>query len=109
MATETDTGSHTEHGDHPSVGQYVEIGVILAVLTAIEVALFFADIPREVTIPALLILTAMKFILVVMWFMHLRFDHRIFRRLFVAGAILAAVLFAIVLLIQFTNPIVTQV
>jgi cytochrome c oxidase subunit IV len=109
MATDTQHGTDTEHGNHPSVGQYVEIGVILAVLTAIEVALFFADVPREVTIPALLFLTAMKFILVVAWFMHLRFDHRIFRRLFIGGALLAGVLFAILILIQFTSPIVTQV
>jgi cytochrome c oxidase subunit IV len=109
MATDTDIEIDNEHGNHPSVGQYVEIGIILAVLTAIEVALYFADIPREVTIPALLFLTAMKFLLVILWFMHLRFDHRIFRRLFIGGLALAAVLFAILVLIQFTSPIVTQV
>jgi cytochrome c oxidase subunit IV len=82
-----------QHG-HPTVAQYVEIGVILAVVTAAEVALFFADIPRQVTVPSLLVLTAIKFILVVMWFMHLRYDHRMFTRLFVAGMAIAIVIFA---------------
>lgn len=81
---------------HPTVGQYVEIGVILAVVTAIEVALFYAEIPRQVTIPALLFLTLIKFVLVVMWFMHLRYDHRLLTRLFAAGLAIAAAIFAAV-------------
>ena len=96
---EQDASPHDEH-NHPGVKEYVEIGVILAVLTAIEVGLYYADIPRQVTIPALLGLTAAKFVLVVLWFMHLRFDSRWFRRLFWAGVLLASVLFfvAVVLL-----------
>ncbi len=111
MATETDTELDTSHG-HPSVGQYVEIGLILAVLTAIEVALYYAGqagTPSEVTIPAILFLTVMKFALVVMWFMHLRFDNRMLRRLFVAGIVLALGVYGIVALIMFNQPIVTQV
>ena len=93
----SDLDQEQEH--HPTVGQYVEIGVILAVVTAIEVALFYADIPRQVTVPALLFLTAIKFLLVVMWFMHLRYDHRLLTRLFTAGIVIALVLFAAVVAI----------
>ena len=110
MATDTDTPEDTGH-EHPSVGQYVEIGVILAVLTGIEIGLYYAGqggVPSTVTVPAILFLTLMKFVLVVMWFMHLRFDNRLFRRLFVAGLVLAAALYAIVGLIMFNQPIVTQ-
>jgi cytochrome c oxidase subunit IV len=82
-----------EQEHHPTVGQYVEIGVILAVVTAIEVALFYADIPRQVTIPSLLFLTAVKFVLVVMWFMHLRYDRRLLSYVFIAGMVIAAVIF----------------
>jgi cytochrome c oxidase subunit IV len=92
-----------EHQYHPGVKEYVEIGVILAVVTAIEVALFFAPIPREITIPALLLLTAIKFVLVAMWFMHLRFDHRLLSRVFVTGMVLAAVIFAVVVVISLTG------
>lgn len=87
-----------EHGTHPGVGEYVEIGAILAGLTAVEVALFFADIPRGVTVPSLLFLTALKFVLVIFWFMHLRFDHRLFRRLLYVGIALAAIVFSVVYL-----------
>jgi heme/copper-type cytochrome/quinol oxidase subunit 4 len=73
---------------------YVEIGVLLAVVTAAEVALFYADIPRRITIPSLLFLTAVKFLLVVMWFMHLRFDRRLLTWVFVAGLAIAGVIFS---------------
>lgn len=84
-----------EHGSHPGVGEYVEIGAILAGLTAIEVALFFADISASVTVPALLFLTVLKFALVILWFMHLRFDHRLFRRLLLVGIGLAAAVYTV--------------
>ena len=93
---DTDTKEPDAPGEehhHPGVKEYVEIGVILAVLTAIEVALYYADVPRQVAVPALLTLTAAKFVLVVLWFMHLRFDSRWFRRLFWTGVIAASVLF----------------
>lgn len=107
----TDTEIEAGHG-HPSVGQYVEIGVILAVLTVIEVALYYAGqagTPSAVTIPAILFLTVMKFVLVVLWFMHLRFDNRLLRRLFIGGIALAFAVYGIVALIMFNQPIVTQV
>lgn len=89
---------------HPSVGEYVEIGIILAVLTAIEVGLYYAGqagTPRAFTIPSIVVLTIIKFVLVVLWFMHLRFDDRILRRLFFGGLALAGVIYAIVIAITF--------
>ena len=88
----TDPDTETTH-THPGVGQYVEIGVILAVITAIEVALYYIDVSRAFTVPALLFLTFLKFVLVVMWFMHLRFDSPWFRRVFMFGLLLAVVIF----------------
>jgi cytochrome c oxidase subunit 4 len=90
-----------EHADnHPGVGEYVEIGAFLALLTAIEVGLFFAGVVKVILIPTLIFLTVMKFALVVLWFMHLRFDHKVFRRLFLVGVALAGVVFSVVLLIS---------
>lgn len=97
MATDEETEEETSH--HPSVSQYVEIGVVLAALTAVEVGLFFAPVIRQVTVPALLVLTVFKFLLVVAWFMHLRFDHRVFRTLFLIGLALALAVFAVVLVV----------
>jgi cytochrome c oxidase subunit 4 len=98
MAEQSET--HDAHDHHPGVGQYVEIGAILAMLTAIEVALFYAKLATAIVIPTLLFLTAMKFVLVILWFMHLRFDHRVFRRLFFTGIALAAFVFSIVLVVS---------
>ena len=86
----------TEHSDHPGVTEYVQIGIILAVLTGLEVGLFFVDVPRAVSVPALLFLTAVKFVLVVAWFMHLRFDNRLFRRLMLVGLALAGAVYGVV-------------
>ena len=93
-----DTEYDKEH-THPGVGQYVEIGVILAVLTLMEVILyesFSRGFSKAVGFPALIVLTVLKFALVVLWFMHLRFDHKLFRRLFLAGLSLAFLVFGIV-------------
>ena len=91
----TDSSTDNDHGSHPSVGQYVEIGIILAVVTAMEVALYYIDIPQAVTIPSLLFLTFLKFALVVLWFMHLRFDSPWFRRVFVFGLLIALGVFSV--------------
>lgn len=97
MASETHTEEETSH--HPTASQYVEIGVILAGLTGIEVGLFFAPLASQVTVPALGALTVLKFLLVVAWFMHLRFDHPLFRVLFLIGIALAVSVFVVVLAI----------
>lgn len=81
--------SHDEHGSHASVGFYWMIGIILTVITAVEVAVFYIEAMAPVLAPILLVLSAAKFILVVMFFMHLKFDSKIFTGLFVAGLSLA--------------------
>lgn len=100
--------AESEHSWHPGVGEYVMIGVILAGLTAIEVALFFAPVARSVTIPALLFLTVLKFVLVVAWFMHLRFDHAFFVRVFAVGIVLAIAVFGIVFATMFLSAQMVQ-
>ena len=92
-----DTEYDKEHA-HPGVGQYVEIGIILAVMTLLEVILFESfdrGFSTAVGIPALIVLTILKFMLVVLWFMHLRFDHKLFRRFFYVGLALAALVYGI--------------
>jgi caa(3)-type oxidase subunit IV len=84
-----------EHADHPDSSQYIVIGIILAVFTAIEVTISFAAVPSSITIPSLIVLTILKFLLVVLWFMHLRFDSGWFRRLFVFGLVVALAIYGI--------------
>jgi cytochrome c oxidase subunit IV len=76
----------------PHVGwkTYVVIGLILSVITALEVAAVETHyFPPNVVIPALMILTAAKFFLVVLYYMHLKMDHAIFGRVFWAPLFLA--------------------
>ena len=83
---------------HPSPKEYVRIGLILAVLTAAEVAVAYTDIPHAILIPTLFLLAIVKFALVVLWFMHLRFDDRRYSRFFVIGLSGAAILYLVVLI-----------
>ena len=81
---------------HPSPREYVRIGVALAIVTAVEVALYYIrGLPAAVLVPSLLVLAVIKFALVVLWFMHLRFDSRLYMRLFAAGLILAISIFVV--------------
>ena len=87
------------HGPaHPSPKEYVRIGLILAVLTALEVAASYTGVSGSILIPTLFILAVVKFALVVLWFMHLKFDDRRYARFFVMGLSGAAVLYLIVLI-----------
>jgi cytochrome c oxidase subunit 4 len=81
---------HGAHGGHASPGFYWAIGGVLTVITAVEVAVFYIPFLASVLVPILLILSAAKFVLVVMFFMHLKYDSRIFSGVFLAGLVLAA-------------------
>lgn len=83
-----------EHAQHPDTTQYIAVGIILAVFTAIEIGISFAAVPSDIAIPSLIVLTVLKFALVVLWFMHLRFDSGWYRRLFVFGLVVALAIYA---------------
>jgi cytochrome c oxidase subunit 4 len=89
------TDNPIEAGHHPTEGQYVLIAGILAVLTGIEVALSYLKVggSQGLTNGALLVLAGIKFAMVAAFFMHLRFDKPIVRRLFVTGLILAILVY----------------
>lgn len=89
------------HVRHPSPKEYVRIAIVLGVVTAGEVAIYYIDWVHEhgLLIPLLFLFAVIKFSLVVMWFMHLRFDSRTYARFFVMGLAGAVTLFLIVLII----------
>ena len=83
---------------HPSPKEYVRIAIILGIVTAAEVAIYYLDAVRDLLIPLLFLFALIKFTLVVLWFMHLRFDSRTYARFFVMGLAGAITLFLVVLL-----------
>ena len=81
------TGAEQEH--HPGARTYVNVAIILSVITAVEVAIYYIDAVRDVLVPALLALSLAKFTAVVGYFMHLKMDDRRFRWMFVGGLVVA--------------------
>lgn len=83
-----------DHGGHPTEGTYWKIFWILFAVTAVEVLLYYKSIPGvNLNNAALGVLALAKFVIVVGYFMHLKFDSRILRRLFVTGLVLAVVVY----------------
>lgn len=94
--------SHVTHeSGHPQALDYVKVAAILAVVTGIEVAIYYIDALKELLVPILLALSAFKFAMVVLWFMHLRFDSKLFSIMFIGGLMLAGTVFLVLLSLFF--------
>jgi cytochrome c oxidase subunit IV len=90
----------THHLAHPTTSQYVKIAIVLAIVTAVEVALFYIDEAVDMggwDGPMLIILSFFKFVVVIGWFMHLRYEKPVLTRFFAGGFILAMALYGIVI------------
>jgi cytochrome c oxidase subunit 4 len=88
-----------EH-DHPTPALYWKIAVLLAVLTAVEVAIYYID--QELGLGAinalvLVVLALAKFVIVIGFYMHLRYERPLLSRFFGGGFVLAIGLYLIVL------------
>jgi cytochrome c oxidase subunit IV len=93
-----------EHA-HPTVGTYLRVAAILVILTVIEVGVFYVPAFDVILVPTLLVLSAAKFALVVLFYMHLKTDSPLFSFLLGGPLLLAvAILVALILLFfgQFT-------
>jgi cytochrome c oxidase subunit 4 len=107
MADQVLTDEHTaerrpheeggQHGAHPTDLTYIKIAILLSVLTAIEVSVSYIKGLELAGNPILLILAVCKFAIVVLFFMHLRFDSRVFRYMFFGGLVLALGVYVAVL------------
>ncbi|MGE3857885.1 MAG: cytochrome C oxidase subunit IV family protein [Dehalococcoidia bacterium] len=81
------------HDEHPptTIREYVMIGLLLTVVTVVELwASLAEDQLGAILIPALLIMSAFKFAVVVAMFMHLRYEHSLLTKLFSFGLVLGA-------------------
>lgn len=81
-------GEHHSHG--PSDGQYFTIFWILVVLTALEVSTeWWPENIRPVAVTVLIILMVIKFFLVALFFMHLKWDPALLKRVFYFAMVVA--------------------
>jgi cytochrome c oxidase subunit 4 len=95
------TTAHEEH-THPRAAVYAKVGLVLFVLTALEVGLYeitygehagpFSSAIQPFFVPMLLLLSAAKFALVAMFYMHLKQDSKLFTGIFVFPLIIATVI-----------------
>src|ERR1700709_1712710 len=89
-SADTDVHAMGEVHEHPTWKQYKWVALILTLITVVEVWIYytpFKDSPLFA--PTLLIMSAVKFAIVVMFYMHLKYDHKLFRALFTGPLIIA--------------------
>jgi cytochrome c oxidase subunit 4 len=89
-SADTDVHAMGEVHEHPTWTQYKWVALILTLITVVEVWIYytpFKDSPLFV--PVLLIMSAVKFAIVVLFYMHLKYDHKLFKALFTGPLIIA--------------------
>ncbi len=91
-----DAAQHREEGivhEHPTWSVYWKVAVILTVITAAEVWVYYIPsfVASRAFIPVMLAMSALKFTIVVLFYMHLRYDHKLFRVLFTGPLTVAIV------------------
>ena len=79
-------------GGHASVATYVRVALVLTAVTALEVGVIYIRFLTPIIVPLLLAMAVAKFLLVVMFFMHLRYDSRALTVLFGGPLIIATAL-----------------
>ena len=89
---------HPAEHAHPTPLKYIGVAAVLAVVTAIEVALSYIALADGLMVILLMTAALIKFVFVALYFMHLRFDNVILRRLFITGIILALAVYFVVLI-----------
>jgi len=92
--SEASAQAHVAEGEvheHPTWHTYKWVALILTVITVLEVWAYYIPsfVASPAFVPILLIMSALKFAIVVMFYMHLKYDHKLFRALFTGPLIIA--------------------
>ena len=89
--TDAAEAKHDTSHEHPTWKTYKWVALILTLITVIEVWAYYvpAWVESKLFVPSLLIMSGAKFIIVVLFYMHLRYDHRLFRFLFTGPLVIA--------------------
>ena len=87
---------------HPTWSTYWKVALVLTAITAVEVWVYYipAFVASRAFVPALLVMSAVKFATVVLFYMHLRYDHKLFRSLF-TGPLIVAIITLVALMFLF--------
>ncbi|HUA32814.1 MAG TPA: cytochrome C oxidase subunit IV family protein [Candidatus Binataceae bacterium] len=89
---------------HPGAATYLIVAAFLVALTVMEVTVFYVHALRPVLVPLLLVLSGAKFVLVAMFYMHLKYDGWLLSGIFIFPLIMATLLLlALVLLFAYLS------
>jgi len=100
---EIDIHAMGEMHEHPTWKEYKWVALILTLITVAEVWVYYTPFSKHALfVPALLLMSAVKFAIVVLFYMHLKYDHKLFKALF-TGPLLIAMATLISLLFLFSN------
>lgn len=83
--------AHTDHIEHPEWPIYWKVGLFLTIITVGEVWAYYLPsfVASKLFVPTLLFMSGVKFATVVLFYMHLRYDHKLFRALFTGPLLIA--------------------
>ena len=81
---------HDDSHDVSKFQIYVQIAMLLAVITGIEIVCVYLPFAKWILVTTLVVLSAVKFLFVIFYFMHLRWDKPFCTILFFIGLVLAA-------------------
>jgi len=83
--------AHTDHVEHPEWPVYWKVGLFLTLITVGEVWAYYIPsfVASKLFVPILLFMSGVKFATVVLFYMHLRYDHKLFRALFTGPLLIA--------------------
>ena len=100
---EIDVHAMGEMHEHPTWREYKWVALVLTVITVIEVYVYYTPFSKSpLFVPVLLIMSAVKFAIVVLFYMHLKYDHKLFKALF-TGPLMIAMATLISLLFLFAS------
>ena len=87
---DVDVHAMGEMHEHPTWREYKWVALVLTLITVGEVWVYYTSIKdTPIFVPLLLLMSAVKFAIVVAFYMHLKYDHKIFRALFTGPLMIA--------------------
>ncbi len=92
-ATDSEPGfsQHDLHlrEEHAKYFTFFNVAIALILITAVEIVIVYIPIPKFIVFSALAVLSLVKFLAVIWWFMHLRWDRALCTILFMIGLFIA--------------------
>ena len=100
---EIDVHAMGEMHEHPTWREYKWVALVLTLITVVEVWVYYTPFSKSALfVPVLLIMSAVKFGIVVLFYMHLKYDHKIFKALF-TGPLIIAICTLLALIVLFSS------